>query len=152
MSESDQSLGNLEGLREDIDEIDRSLVALLESRLEICKAMAEVKKGGHLSIRSVDREQEVLSQLIHQSQDENILRHIEHIYAHIFQMCLEVQEEQLLSSNDHMGKNQESVKRIHKVDDEQLPIQRHTPSKRLKPIGTGIIKRNLDRIALLLFT
>lgn len=146
MSESDQSLGNLEGLREDIDEIDRSLVALLESRLEICKAMAEVKKGGHLTIRSVAREQEVMSQLIHQSQDENILRHIEHIYAHIFQMCLEVQEEQLSSSIDQVGKAQESVKRSYKVDDEHLPIQRHSPGKRLKPMGTGIIKRNLGRI------
>ena len=143
MSDSQPNLDNLDALREDIDEIDRSLVALLESRIEICKAMAEVKRLRGLEIRSVEREQEVISQLIHQVQDEFVHKHIEQIYEPIFSMCLEAQGELTTTAS---FESDEQVKHSPTHVDTERSLTVTKPKRRLKPMGTGIIKRNLGRI------
>lgn len=80
-------------LREDIDEIDRSLIALLESRLEVCRALGEIKKARGNSIRDEAREEVVLSQLLAQIQDEELHKVIPELYHIISRMCLNAQGE-----------------------------------------------------------
>ncbi|MAD61904.1 MAG: hypothetical protein CMH49_10410 [Myxococcales bacterium] len=85
------ALNSLSALREDIDEIDRSLIALLESRLEICRTIAEVKDRAGFELRQKEREEMVVAQLQAQSQDELLQQKIVSIYKIISQLCLETQ-------------------------------------------------------------
>lgn len=101
LSETDSF--NLEALREDIDEIDRSLIALLESRVEVCKAIAEVKQRAGLPLRDQSRELEVISKLQSQTQDDHVQGYISSLYPLISRLCLEVQEELLQGLNSGKG-------------------------------------------------
>ncbi|ASJ17567.1 chorismate mutase [Pyrococcus kukulkanii] len=53
-------MARIKSLREQIDEIDREIIALLERRLEIARQIGEIKKSLGLPIEDKSREEEVL--------------------------------------------------------------------------------------------
>lgn len=105
MNAFEQHLGNLSGLREDIDEIDRSLIALLESRLELCRTIAEVKQEAGLKLKQAEREDEVIAQLQAQSQDALLKSKLAPLYRQISQLCLEAQAEHLKNLGAQLDQN-----------------------------------------------
>lgn len=149
---------NLEALREDIDEIDRSLIALLESRLEVCRSIAEVKQEVSLNLRDEAREREVILSLESQTQDPRLKNYVPQLYRLISAMCLEVQSDRLLElSNEPLNLNTSSqpvqeqnrkqldVAPQARSEDENSVVSRLSP-RSLRTLSSGIFKRNLGRV------
>jgi len=87
------SPGPLRALRAQIDELDRSLLALLEARVALSRGLGALKSSQGLPVRDLGREAEVLSRLIEHSQDEALSVHLPAIYASISACCLDAQGE-----------------------------------------------------------
>ena len=174
MSHQENLFQNLETLRDDIDEIDRSLIALLESRLEVCRTIAEVKQSVALSLRDEVREQEVVSALESQTQDLRLKSYLPRLYKTISAMCLEVQSDRLSEIGLDLPPETKKLRThlesgpVESVEDStkrqlDLPLgtsenigsrpfnQSETKISRLstrslKSLSTGILKRNLGRV------
>lgn len=87
--------GPLKALRAQIDELDRSLLALLEARVALSRGLGALKQAQGLPKRDLDREAAVLKRLIEHSQDEVLASHLSSIYAAISTCCLAAQGEPL---------------------------------------------------------
>ena len=152
-SRPNDAVAQVVALREDIDEIDRSLIALLESRLEVCRALGQEKMKLGLPLRDQEREQEVVAQLSQISQDEILISHLPALYHEISAACLKVQEEgqedkeagstgHEIASSDHSQSDEGDL-------EQQLEVQ---PKKRRRGLllrkrpAKGILKRQLKRI------
>lgn len=83
----------LKALRAQVDELDRSLLALLEARVALSRGLGALKLAQGLPTRDIGREEEVLSRLIEHSQDETLSAHLPMIYASISACCLAAQGE-----------------------------------------------------------
>lgn len=154
-SEQQLQLDRIAALREDIDEIDRSLIALLESRLELCRTLAHVKSDSGFALRSIEREQQVLSQLTELVQDPHLQTYLPQLYALIFKMNLETQEDIL--SQPHKERESGNIEldqdvirdRVHSLVEESHELVPQTTD--LKPKRTlgkrlTLIRRNLGRL------
>ena len=84
--------GPLRALRAQIDELDRSLLALLEARVALSRGLGALKQSQQLPARDQGREAEVLTRLTEHAQDEDLKAHLPAIYAAISGCCLAAQE------------------------------------------------------------
>ena len=85
------NLDHIENLREQIDELDRSLLAILEARVALSRGLGALKRAQSLPLRDEIREQTVLRNLLVQSQDADLQKHLAEIYQSISQCCLQAQ-------------------------------------------------------------
>ena len=81
----------IEALREQIDELDRSLLAILESRLALSRGLGALKYAQGIPLRDRSREAQVLASLMEQSQDEDLRAYLKEIYQPISACCLAAQ-------------------------------------------------------------
>lgn len=99
----------LRALRAQIDELDRSLLALLEARVALARGLGALKGSQGLPTRDPQREEEVLARLCAHSQDEALRAHLPAIYQAISACCLSAQEDspqalsEALSALDTLG-------------------------------------------------
>ena len=82
----------LKALWADIDEVDQSLLALLESRLEIYREIGELTRDYTLDIDHRQREEEVLEHLIELAQDRALRTALPQVYQKLSSMCLSTLE------------------------------------------------------------
>ena len=154
---TEQQLDSLSALREDIDEIDRSLLALLESRLELCRTLGQVKQSSGLPLRSIEREQYVVAQLLQQTQDSQLHQHLQHIFTTIARMSLEAQEEHLaipkedresllITNESRQGQLSTSTTLDLTQDDRSLEKLPPKKFRTAQALGKQLIKRNLGRL------
>ena len=87
----------LQQLRTEIDELDRTLVALIEARVHICRKLGVFKYLSNRPFRDPQREQEVLDTLLALTEDEVVHQMIEELYTTIRRGCLKTQ-----SSVEHL--------------------------------------------------
>ncbi len=162
----ESATNSLSALREDIDEIDRSLIALLESRLEICRTIAEVKDRAGFKLRQTQREQEVVAQLKALSQDELLQQKLSAIYSQISALCLEAQFEHLglpkpqreasspfiapheLTQEQETSSEQdlELLSAPESSEPSDLVASRHMSTIQSKALGGSLIKAKLGRL------
>ena len=81
----------IEALREQIDELDRSLLAILESRLALSRGLGALKRAQGTPLRDRSREAQVLANLMEQSQDEDLRAYLRDIYRPVSACCLAAQ-------------------------------------------------------------
>lgn len=97
----------LNALWADVDEVDHSLLALLESRLEIYReigAQLEILEGDY----DLDqREGEVLAQLMELAQDDTLKRHLPTVYGALSAMHLSTLPERARAVQDNEGDDQQ---------------------------------------------
>jgi glycerophosphoryl diester phosphodiesterase/predicted Zn-dependent peptidase/chorismate mutase len=85
------SQDRIEALREQVDELDRSLLAILESRLALSRGLGALKRAQGIPLRDRSREAQVLANLMEQSQDEDLRAYLKEIYQSISACCLTAQ-------------------------------------------------------------
>ena len=81
----------LEQLRKEIDDIDKQLKALLDSRFTLSGEVGSFKKQQGLPVKDAQREQRILTSI----QEDSALKHggeISRVYHAIFQASRELQE------------------------------------------------------------
>ena len=89
----------LDELRVRIDEIDQSIIELLEKRLEIAVKIGEYKKGNNLPIEDSDREYEKLKKISDISSPEFSLYN-QMVFMNIISVSKKIQSKIVL---DHEG-------------------------------------------------
>jgi monofunctional chorismate mutase len=82
-------------LREDIDNIDKEIVSLLERRLGISKEVAEYKRANNKPILDSTREKEVLAKNVNYVKDEDLKKYIEEMLQCIMDVSKNLQQEVL---------------------------------------------------------
>lgn len=88
---------DIKELREQIDEIDSKIVALLDRRFEIVKNIGKEKARRGISIESAKRESEILSAISDKAANSVA---VQNIYAYIFKESKQVQRAQLLDKDE----------------------------------------------------
>lgn len=83
-------LNNLDKLRERIDEVDDSMMELLEERLKISEEIASYKKENNLSVHDKEREREKLSS-VRKSVSEKYRHYSERLYSTLAELSREHQ-------------------------------------------------------------
>ncbi len=74
-------MNEIKKLREEIDNVDREIVHLLNRRIELVLHIGEHKKSGKLPVKDLEREKKVVSNLSGDELDEDFIKEI---YAVIF--------------------------------------------------------------------
>lgn len=69
-------MNEIEGLREEIDKVDREIVQLLNKRIELVLHIGELKNRDELAVEDLEREKEILSKLCGDKLDGEFLRNI----------------------------------------------------------------------------
>lgn len=60
---------DIETIRNEIDEIDKQILDLFISRMDLCKKIAKIKKDNNQSITSLERESNILSRVAEYSKE-----------------------------------------------------------------------------------
>lgn len=81
---------NLQDYRNEIDEMDDRLVALLRQRFALSRSIAAFKAENHLPVLDRAREQAILNRLAVQSGED--AEAVQAVYAAIFQASREIQQ------------------------------------------------------------
>lgn len=80
-------------LRKKVDKIDDEILNSLSERVEICRAIGDIKKTQGLQIRDTSRENEVYKRVKAKAAESNLdLEQVEAIFREIVNMCSTVQE------------------------------------------------------------
>ena len=69
-------MNEIEGLREEIDKVDREIVQLLNKRIELVLHIGELKNRDELAVEDLEREKEILSKLRGDKLDGGFLRNL----------------------------------------------------------------------------
>ncbi|HPH01776.1 MAG TPA: prephenate dehydratase [Spirochaetota bacterium] len=92
MSDEQQTLGTLEGLRSKIDEVDRGIAALLEERMDLALQIGQVKAREGLPVYHPEREHSVISRIVeHFHAGHFPLDSAKRIYTEIVGACRDAQ-------------------------------------------------------------
>lgn len=83
---------DIKQLRNEIDNIDKELVELLEKRMNIVKNVAIYKKNNNLPVLDSSREGEVLQKNVALIKDENLKNSIQEILKSIMDVSKELQK------------------------------------------------------------
>ena len=82
---------SLESIRARIDEVDESIVKLIEQRAELVQSLISVKANQGLSVRIPEREEAIIQQL-HDRHGKHFSREeLDAIYRPIFDACVRLQ-------------------------------------------------------------
>lgn len=86
-------MDTMEKLREQIDRIDKELVALFEERMEVSRQIARYKVKNNLPITDKAREKEVIAKNMLYLKDPTLGQKLEEFFAVIIKLSKAVQEE-----------------------------------------------------------
>ncbi|HHT50775.1 MAG TPA: chorismate mutase [Eubacteriaceae bacterium] len=84
-------MDELTKLREEIDEIDRHLVSLFESRMEIAIKIGQLKKKNNLPILNTLREQEVIELALNNLKNPRFKKPLEEFFKGLLKVSKEMQ-------------------------------------------------------------
>lgn len=73
----------LEEQRQQIDQIDRQLVALFEQRMHVAEQIAEIKAAHNLAVLDASREQLVISRVSEYLHDTNLTEALSDFYTEL---------------------------------------------------------------------
>lgn len=82
---------NLQKFREEIDEIDRELVKLLEQRMNISLKIGEYKKENKLEIRDIDREEQIIKSRLKYLNNKHLNNYIIELLKFIMKISKDIQ-------------------------------------------------------------
>ena len=135
----EQALEQLKALWADIDEVDQSLLALLESRLEIYREIGQLTRDYELKIDHQQRETEVLEHLIDLSQDNALRSSLPRVYQELSSICISTLSDPSIED----GSSQD----LSTIEDWDLtPVQTaDLPKKTKRRPMTKLIRRQLGR-------
>ena len=85
-------MDGLDPLRREIDDIDRELVRLFESRMVKVKEIGNVKRKQGLPILDASREEEVLKRAKTYLKDKDLAEDLEQFFSKLMEISKEVQE------------------------------------------------------------
>lgn len=80
-------------LRNEIDEIDETIIALLEKRMRIAGRIGKVKQLQGIAVRDNSREKDILARIADKKLDPKISESISAIYGEIFNQSRALQAE-----------------------------------------------------------
>lgn len=83
---------NLEELRFQIDDIDKSIVKLFERRMNIVSKVGEIKRENKLPILNTQREEEVIKKNVNYLKDRELKPYLEEFYKKIMSLSKDYQE------------------------------------------------------------
>jgi monofunctional chorismate mutase len=86
-------MDELAKLREEIDEIDRQLVALFESRMNAVVKIGQYKRKNKLPVLNSSREQEVLIKSLNYLKDKTFEKPLEEFFRELMRISKEIQDE-----------------------------------------------------------
>lgn len=84
---------NLNKYRNEIDALDKEIVALIEKRMEISKAISEYKYENNLPIRDPEREAQLISSRTEHIEDIALKKAVESVFKAILKSSRAVQED-----------------------------------------------------------
>lgn len=83
-------MGNLDELREQIDNIDKELFLLLKKRFEVVKKVGDYKKANNIAIHDLKREEDVIRQKVEAiGMDKEF---VENVYRVLFEQAYSLQK------------------------------------------------------------
>lgn len=110
---------DLNEIRKQIDEVDASIVDLFEKRMDLCKNVAQYKIDNGKNVLDRQREQEKISKVVNQAQNDFNRHGIEELFTQIMAISRKLQY-QLLSEN---GKGADiSFSQIEKIEKENVKV------------------------------
>lgn len=86
-------MDELAKLREEIDDIDRQLVELFESRMDVVIKIGQYKRKNKLPILNSSREQEVIKKTLSYLKDTTFEKPLEEFFQELMRISKEVQGE-----------------------------------------------------------
>ncbi|MHC1684866.1 MAG: prephenate dehydratase [Clostridiaceae bacterium] len=120
----DKSISNgLDPLRKEIDEIDSTLLKLLQRRMEVVKGVGEYKKANNLPIFNENREQQVIDKIVAKLNNPIIENEMVELFNTIMKVSRDYQDK-IIRGENNIGNNEpveEKLKGNYKVAYHGLP-------------------------------
>ncbi|KEH98976.1 chorismate mutase [Clostridium massiliodielmoense] len=88
-------MDDLKKLRDDIDSIDRELIALFQKRMETVLKVAEYKKKNNIPILNANREDEVIKKNSKRIYNEDFKKPVEEFLKDIMKISKELQAKKI---------------------------------------------------------
>lgn len=89
---------DLKDLRQELDAIDREMVALFQKRMEVSKGVAEYKIANGLPVLDSSREKQVLASRVAMLDDGSLAESVRALYVEIMRLSRGIQEKCVLEA------------------------------------------------------